>query len=297
MQHTPIRSIVSSHDVCGEGAIWYPQQDAVFWTDINRHLLHRYTRGSGAFDTWQFDQPVTAVTLTSDEYLILIVLGGRIVLWSLPLEKTVSTLFTLPEWPSVRCNDARVAPNGALWFGTMENNVRPDGTTGEVKEWVGQLYSLTADSDAKSWWSGLGIANTVAWSPDGETMYFGDTLRNCLYRCAFDAGRNEIENSVIFQEGFARGLPDGSAVDQEGHLWNCRYGGTCIIRIAPDGSVVHVLDTPVKNPTTCTFGGPDLRTLFFTSAGGDQATNDGDPGSLFSLEMEIPGLPTTPFLL
>lgn len=297
MRHMPIRCIVSSHDVCGEGVLWHPQQNAVFWTDINRSLLHRYTPGSGASETWRFDQPVTAVALTSDEDLILIVLGGRIVLWSLRLEETISTLFTLSGWPSVRCNDARVAPNGVLWFGTMENNVRPDGSTGVVREWTGQLYSLAAGCDAQTWYSGLGIVNTVAWSPDGETMYFGDTLRNCLYQGTFDSERNKIENVAIFHHGFARGLPDGSAVDQEGYLWNCRYGGACILRIAPDGSVAEVLETPVKNPTTTTFGSTDLRTLFFTSAGEDRAANDGAEGSLFSLELETPGLPTTPFRL
>jgi sugar lactone lactonase YvrE len=179
----------------------------------------------------------------------------------------------------------------------MENNVKANGTTGEVKQWIGELYSLSAGSEVQTWYSGFGIANTVAWSPDGTTLYFGDTLRNCLYRAAFDAERNKIADRTIFCQGFARGLPDGSTVDRDGYLWNCRYGGSCIVRFAPDGSVANVIDTPTRNPTTCTFGSKDLRTLYFTSAGEGRGDGDSFEGALFALEMTTPGLPITPFRL
>lgn len=297
MLHSPVRTVVSSHDVCGEGVLWHPVHNTIFWTDINRGLLHRYLPEDEVVDTWSFDQPVTVVTSTTDDDLLLVVLGGKIVLWNLRLEKIVATLFNLPGWPAVRCNDARVAPNGTLWFGTMENNVKADGTTAEVTQWVGQLYSLDSNFKVQSWMSGFGISNTVAWSPDGAVMYFGDTLRNCIYRSAFDAGHNRIRDASIFCEGFLRGLPDGSTVDRDGYLWNCRYGGSCIVRYAPNGSVSHVVDTPVKNPTACAFGAGEMRTLYITSAG------DGDPicnstaGALLALETEVAGLPVTPFLL
>jgi len=80
-------------------------------------------------------------------------------------------------------------------------------------------------------------------------------------------------------------------------LWNCRYGGSCIVRYAPNGSVDLVIDTPVLNPTTCAFGGFDLKTLYFTSAGeGTQLAGEED-GGLFSMRTLAPGLPTTPFRL
>lgn len=297
MRDMRIRRIISSHDICGEGALWHPHREVVFWTDINRGLLHRCALQSEALETWRFDEPVTAVALTTDEDLLLLVLGGRIVLWSLRLEKTVSTLFTLPEWPEVRCNDARVDPNGTLWFGTMENNVRSDGSTRPITRSVGQLYSLAAGTEAQVWCTEMGIANTIAWSPNLETMYFGDTLQNCLYRCKFDAERSRIENRTVFQQGFARGFPDGSAVDAEGYLWNCRYGGACILRIAPDGTVVQVIDTPVNNPTTCAFGAEAMKTLIFTSAGEHRAAEDDNEGSLFCLDVNTSGLPSTPFRL
>lgn len=292
-----IRCIASTQDVCGEGAVWHPQEEAIFWADINRCLLHRYAVKTGSLETWQFDQPVTAVVLTTDYEKIVVVLGGRVVLWDIHRQHMVATLFELPGWPAERCNDARVDPNGILWFGTMQNNVASDGGTTPVNEWIGQLLSLDSSGEMKRWRSGFGIENTIAWSPDGGQMYFGDTLQNRLYRCSFDLGQSSIDDCTIFYEGFERGLPDGSAVDSEGYLWNCRYGGGCIVRIAPDGTVADVIDTPVANPTTCAFGGADLKTLYFTSAGEQRLGEESMEGALFSMQVETPGLFSTPFRL
>lgn len=298
MNGTDARCLAITQDVCGEGCIWHPELNAVFWTDINRGLLHRYLLASAAVDTWQFDQPVTAVFLSTQPHLIGLVLGGRIVLWDTQFHKEVDTLFRLPDWPRVRCNDARVDPAGVLWFGTMQNNVRADVSTADVTEWRGSLYSLVPGGSVRQWRSGFGIANTLAWSPGGDVMYFGDTLQNTLYRAPFDAVSSTMGNAEIFFSGYERGLPDGSAVDSEGCLWNCRYGGGCIVRIAPNGNIVEIAETPVCNPTTCAFGMQDMRTLFFTSAAAVQsAQQTNQDGALFSLVTPIGGLPSPPLLL
>lgn len=286
---TQIQCLATTHDLCGEGCVWHPQSDSVFWTDINRGLLHRYPMASGSVETWSFGEPVTSVVLTNYEHLIVLVLGSRIVVWDTRTHNIVGELYRLAEWPYVRCNDARVDPAGVLWFGTMQNNVRDDGTTGSVTERRGALFSLAAGFEAKKWYDGFGISNTVVWSPDGAMMYFGDTLENTLYRGSFDPVNSRLEGQEVFFTGFGRGLPDGSAVDAEGCLWNCRYDGSCIVRVAPDGSIVGVLETPMKNPTTCVFGGEDLSTLFFTAAE--------SAGSLFSLRVPVRGSPVTPFRL
>jgi len=285
-----IRCLAATGDVCGEGCVWHPQQNAVFWTDINRGLLHRLEMEHGKVETWNFDQPVTAVVLTSRTELLLLVLGGRIVLWDTRTHQEMDVLFRLPEWPAVRCNDARVDPAGTLWFGTMQNNVRSDGTTEDVTELKGALYSLTASGEVKQWFSGFGITNTFAWSPDGNMMYFGDTLASTIYRSRFDPIHSTLEKPEIFFRNFERGLPDGSTIDAEGYLWNCRYGGSCIVRITPDGTVARIIETPVANPTTCTFASEGKETLVFTTAGNTTE-------SLFAFESGVQGLPVTPFVL
>ena len=72
----------------------------------------------------------------------------------------------------------------------------------------------------------------------------------------YDRARGAIPNEVrVFFADFDRGLPDGSTMDSDGYLWNCRYYGGCIVRVAPDRTVDRVVEMPVKNITTCTFGG------------------------------------------
>lgn len=291
-----IRCLATTSDICGEGCVWHPQQNAIFWTDINRGLLHRLEIESGTVETWCFDQPVTAVALTNRAGLLILVLGSRIVLWDMRSHQETDVLFRLPEWPALRCNDARVDPAGVLWFGTMQNNVRSDGTTMDITEWKGALYSLSANGDVKQWHSGFGISNTFAWSPNGETMYFADTLANTIYRSRFDPIQSNLEDSEIFFRDFERGLPDGSTMDAEGYLWNCRYGGSCIARIAPDGTIATIIETPVTNPTTCTFVADEKGTLVFTSAG-DARPHGCSPESLFAFESGVRGLPVTPFVL
>ncbi|WP_198137597.1 SMP-30/gluconolactonase/LRE family protein [Terriglobus sp. TAA 43] len=296
MPTAEIHCLAATGDICGEGCVWHPQQNAVFWTDISRGLLHRLQIESGHVETWSFDQPVTAVVLTSNTELLVLILGGRIVLWDTRAHREVDVLFRLPEWPGVRCNDARVDPAGVLWFGTMQNNVRSDGTTMEITEWRGALYSLAAKGEVKQWHCGFGISNTFAWSPNGEAMYFADTLANTIYRGHFNPIHSSLEGREVFFQHFQRGLPDGSTMDAEGYLWNCRYGGSCIVRIAPDGTVERIIETPVINPTTCTFVADNEGTLVFTSAG-NAMPHGGPAESLFAFESGVHGLPVTPFSL
>jgi sugar lactone lactonase YvrE len=177
----------------------------------------------------------------------------------------------------------------------MKNNVLANGESGEVGPGMGTLFRVATDGTVSVWREKLGISNTLCWSPDGTRFYFGDTLANEIMVYDVDSASGDISNERTFFAGFDRGLPDGSAMDAEGYLWNCRFGGGCIVRVAPDGSIDRVVDMPVKNITTCTFGGPGLRTLFVTTASADRAVGDRLAGSLFALEPGVAGLPENRF--
>jgi sugar lactone lactonase YvrE len=296
-RESKMHCIAATKDVCGEGVVWHPEEAAIYWTDINRRLLHRYQLSSSDVATWQFDQPVTAVVLTEDPEQLLIVLGGGVIFWNTKSYRSSAPLFQLSSWPVTRCNDARVGPDGALWFGTMQNNVRDDGSGIDLTQNLGELLCLDVKGRTQVWQTGIGIANTVVWSTSGDRLFFGDTLRNCIYVSAFDRSLSSISQPVIFTQGFSRGLPDGSAMDSQGYLWNCRYGGGCIVRFAPDGSVAEVIETPVKNPTTCVFGGLDLKTLYITSAIEPGAQEGEIGGALFEMQVDVAGLPSNRFRL
>ena len=218
-------------------------------------------------------------------------LGSRVILWEPATDVRHDSIFCLDGWPAVRLNDARSDPRGSLWLGSMRNNVKADGSAGEVGGQDGMLVRLDPDANVTYWRKGVGIANTLAWSPDRHRFYFGDTLANVIWAYDYDSSTGAISNERPFLQGFERGYPDGSAVDAEGYLWNCRFYGNCIVRVAPDGQINRVVEMPVQNITTCTFGGADLTTLFVTTARADAPPGDRLAGSLFAIKTEVRGQP------
>jgi sugar lactone lactonase YvrE len=281
-------------DVCGEGAVWHAGESALYWTDINRFLIHRYTPSSRNVDTWEFAEPVTAVNMTTRDDTLAVVLGSRVILWEPGTGKEYATSFRLDNWPIVRLNDARPDPRGSLWLGSMRNNINPDKSMGKSGGTDGVLYRLDPDGTIQEWKSNIGISNTVAWSPDRTRFYFGDSLANILWQYDYDPNNGSISGERPFFEGFSRGLPDGSTVDADGYLWNCRFYGGCIVRVAPHGLIDAVIEMPVSNVTTCTFGGEDLTTLYITTAAGE-SHGEALAGGLFVIETDVHGLPENRF--
>jgi len=289
--------VAPTGDVCGEGAVWHAEHQAVYWTDINRFLIHRFRPADSCVRTWLFDEPVTALILTTQTDTLVVVLGSRVILWDPETDTRHDPLFHLEGWPQVRLNDARADPRGTLWLGSMHNNVNPDGSSGAFKGQDGILLSLDPNHTVKVWRRDIGIANTLAWSPDRRHFYFGDSLANVIWVYDYDAATGTIMNERPFLEGFTRGLPDGSTMDSQGNLWNCRYYGGCIVRVAPDGVIDSVIEMPVQNITTCTFGGRDLKTLYITTARNEAPATDRLAGSLFAMQTDVAGQPENQFRL
>jgi sugar lactone lactonase YvrE len=281
--------VAPTGDRCGEGPVWHEAQASLYWTDINRFLIHRFTPANQTVRSWVFDEPVTALSLTSDDNVLAVVLGSSVILWDPERHTRIKTIFKLDTWPQVRFNDARTDPRGSLWLGSMRNNVRPDGSPGEAGGKEGALYRLDANGRVTKCRSDIGIANTVAWSPDHRNFYFGDSLANIIWRFDYDPETGNISNETPFLTNFERGSPDGSAVDAEGYLWNCRYYGGCIVRVAPNGKISEVVEMPVSNITSCTFGGQDRTTLFIMTAAINAPPHERLAGSLYALKTDVQG--------
>jgi sugar lactone lactonase YvrE len=287
--------VAPTGDRCGEGAVWHAAHSAVYWTDINRFLIHRFTLTDQCVRTWFFDEPVTALTLTDRDDVLTVVLGSGVILWEPELDLRHKRIFCLEGWPKVRLNDARPDPRGSLWVGSMRNNVNPDGSCGEARGKDGVLFRVDPNGEVTIHRRDVGISNTLAWSPDRRRFYFGDSLANIIWSYDYDPATGTIVNERRFFQDFGRGVPDGSIVDAEGYLWNCRYYGGCIVRVAPDGKIDRLVEMPVRNITTCTFGSEDLKTLFVTTATADAAPSDRLAGSLYAIQCEVSGQPENRF--
>jgi sugar lactone lactonase YvrE len=173
--------IAPTGDRCGEGAVWHAAHSAVYWTDINRFLIHRLTLADQCVRTWFFDEPVTALTLTDRDDVLAVVLGSSVILWEPASDTRHKPIFQLAGWPSVRLNDGRADPRGSLWVGSMRNNVNPDGSSREAGGKDGILHRLDPDAGLSVHRRDIGISNTLAWSPDRRRFYFGDSLANTIW--------------------------------------------------------------------------------------------------------------------
>jgi sugar lactone lactonase YvrE len=287
--------VAPTGDTCGEGPVWHAGENALYWTDINRFLIHRFDSANGTVKSWFFEEPVTTLVLTDRDDTLAVALGSRLILWEPRTDKRHEHGFHLPGWPAVRLNDGRADPRGSIWVGSMRNNVYPDGSSGETGGTDGVLFRIDPDGKVSEWKSSIGISNTLAWTADASVFYFADTLQNKIFRYDYDKDNGAIRGERVFFADSSRGFPDGSNIDSDGHLWNCRYYGKCIIRLTPDGRIDRIFETPVQNITSCTFGGADLRTLYITTARANAPANDRLAGGLFAMRTEVAGLPENRF--
>lgn len=293
----PIRCVAPVANFCGEGATWSPSENAIYWTDICRFVVYRMTVSDGAVRTWLFDQPCVALALTDRPGTMLLGLGSRLIFWEPETDTRTDHGFVLDNYPTVRLNEGRAGPGGEMWIGSMANNVGPDGEDGIVDGFQGELFRISADEAPQKFRSEIGISNTMCFSPDGRHLYFGDSNRNVVWRYDYDAATRNVTNEIVFFENYDRGKPDGSAIDSDGYLWNARFGGGCVVRVAPDGSIDKVVEMPVSNITTCQFGGADMTTLFVTTSTIFLEPHERLAGSLFAIDTDVTGAPAHHYIL
>ncbi len=266
----------------GEGPIW--TGNALWFVDIKGHKIHRYEPSTGDATTVNAPEQVT--------FLAPLTAGGFIAGLKSGLHKFhpltgLQRFFEIEDAAlNNRPNDATVDAQGRLWFGTMH-----DGE--EAKS--GSLYRLDANGVSRMD-KDICITNGPCVSPDGKTFYHTDTLEKTIY--AFDLAENgALSNKRVFVQ-LAVGddvYPDGSVVDSEGCLWVALWGGFGAVRFSPTGEALARVELPAPNVTKPCFGGPDLKTLYFTTArkGLSDETLAQYPlaGGLFAIQVDVAGQP------
>jgi sugar lactone lactonase YvrE len=258
---------------------------ALWFVDIKQRRIHRYDPAAGDGRSW--DAP------SQPGFLVPYERGGFIVGLANGLHRfgpDAGAFFPLvevePELPGNRLNDGAVDHKGRLWFGSMDDGERAPS---------GRLYRLERDGP-RALDDGYVITNGPAFSPDGKVFYHTDTLAKTIY--AFDLDEaGAITNKRAFvriEEG--AGYPDGSVVDEEGCLWTSLFGGWGVRRYSPSGELVRTVEFPCANVTKIAFGGPDLRTVYATTARKGLKPEDlavqPDAGGLFRFDADVRGLPS-----
>lgn len=277
-----VRNVWSLGATLGEGPVWDARDAALWFVDIKQHRVHRFDPVSG--ETRSFDAPgqVGWVLPAADGGFLA---GLQTGLHRFDPESGAFTLLTgvEPDRPGNRLNDATVAADGAVWFGSMD-----DGET----DVTGQVHRFHAGTLTTSTIPPVVITNGPAVSPDGGTLYHVDTLGHTIHAVPVDGATTGTPRLFATIDA-ADGYPDGVTVDAEGGVWVGLWGGWSARRYAPDGTLDRIVRFPVANITKVAFGGDDLRTGFATSASKGLSDEDRadqpEAGSLFAFDVDVPG--------
>ena len=271
----------------GEGITYSSNDNFLYWLDIgNLSKLHKLDLSLKKKEIFELPEIVTATSVRSSDELILATNNG-IKLFNTFNKKFESVLNIESQQLLTRSNDGASDSLGRFWFGTMQNNFDKNGKSIPINENIGKLYKVDTNKKISIVEEELGIPNTFVWSPDNKNFYFTDTLNGTILSYDFELESGELSNKKNFAT-FDRGHPDGSTIDTAGCVWNCRWGGSCIVRFTPSGKVDQIIEMPVQNITNCVFGGKDMKTLFITTASNEDKNNL--DGSLFSINLNYQGI-------
>jgi sugar lactone lactonase YvrE len=285
---------VSPPGLLGESPFWHPAEACLYWCDIAAKQVCRLDPASGELRVWPLpSEPACCAPMLSGGLL----LAMRDGLWHLDLTTGERQPLADPPYDPAheRFNDGKCDAQGRFWAGTI---YEPRDRAAAA------LYRY--DRDGLTRCAGhITTSNGLAWSLDGSTVYWADTRAHAVFAMDFDVADGSLSNQRLWRQYEARatgqpladyaGRPDGAAVDSEGCYWVAMYEGAQLQRLSPQGDTIEVLHLPVQCPTMPCFGGPDLRTLYITTARqhrpADELAAQPLAGCVLALEVAVPGLP------
>ena len=290
----------------GEGPVWSAKDHAVWFVDIKQQHVHRYDVRTGGHQTFHAPSPCGFIApKKSGDFIV----GCKTGLYDFDPVSGTFTLLTHvePGLPTNRLNDGYVDHQGRLWFGSMDDD--ESNPTGKLYRYDARGLKMMDDDYV--------ITNGPAVSPDGKTFYHNDTLKKIIY--AFDlspdgqiSGKRifarldqdmpaDVSSPVCYAGAFephiehGDGYMDGPAVDSAGNVWNALFFGWGVNCYAPDGRLIRRVKFPVSNVTKIAFGGPDLKTVYATTAAKGLTSADLKiqplAGGLFTFQIDIAGQP------
>jgi sugar lactone lactonase YvrE len=277
----------------GESPLWSVAEQCLYYVDIPKRQVLRLDPVSGQLRQWQLDSEPGCIALIEGGGLAVAQRNG---LWHLNTQTGEHRQLAVAPFDSAlqRFNDGKPDAQGRFWIGTIDDARAPHA--GLYRYVNGSFVSMA---------EGIVTSNGVAWSPDLRRMYWSDTKAHEIYALDFDVAAGAIGERQLFAKFAPRaagesldlygGRPDGAAVDVEGCYWVAMFEGQRLLRLSPAGEVLLDLRLPARCPTMPTFGGPDLRTLYITTASEGRSAEElaVQPlaGCVLQVRVEVAGLP------
>lgn len=239
----------------GEGPLWHPLREELFWFDIIGKTLH--CRGKGKTKSWKFAEHVSAAGWIDENTLLV---ASETALLRFDIETGNSEIMHPLEAddPVTRSNDGRADPWGGFWIGTMGKNAESE---------AGAIYRYFK-GELRLLYPRITISNAICFSPDELFAYFADTAQSIIWRQSLGKKDGWPQGKPeVFLDFMDTGInPDGAVCDSEGYLWNAQWGAARLARYSANGVLVDEIKLPTDNITCPAFGGSDLERIFSTSA-------------------------------
>jgi xylono-1,5-lactonase len=270
----------------GEGPVWVERDRALWFTDIKSQKIHRYDPESGARSDWDAPDQVGFILPAASGGFVAGLESG---LYHFDPDSGAFSLIVEvdPDLPTNRLNDGVVDPNGRIWFGTMDNSERSKS---------GAFYCFDRGELKRTRLTGIAITNGPAVSPQGDRLYWVDTLAGTISACAIRPDGELGPSREIVCIPPVEGHPDGPTTDSEGCIWISLYSGWEARRYSPGGELLDRVRFPVSNITKIALGGPDLRSAFATTARHlltpEALARQPLAGGLFRFEADVAGVPS-----
>ena len=250
--------IVDSKCILGEGPVWHPKLQQLFWVDIEGKMIHVFDLITGRTETHAFDRMPGALA-PIDLHTLLVAFEDGLATYDWLRRELLYQNHLGKDNPAVRANDGKCDPNGNFWIGTMHLEQVPAAAA---------LYRFTGAGQITLQVPDRTISNGLAWSGDHRTMYYIDSADHRVYAFDFDPSDSSISRQrTVIEVPVNLGTPDGMCIDQNDKLWVAHWGGSCVRQWDPvSGEILAEVNVPAPHVTSCTFGGPDLDELYITTA-------------------------------
>lgn len=274
-----VQAKVFSTNQCGlgEGPLWHPMRQQLFWFDIlGKQLL---SQKDGQNLSWQFDEHVSCAGWI-DVNSLLIASETQLFCFDLTTGTSRHIIALEADDAMTRSNDGRVDPWGGFWIGTMGKSAQANA--GKIYRFYQGELTVLFDT--------ITIPNAICFSTDHKTAYFADTPTQKIMKQALDAQGWPVGAAAVFVDLAAENLfPDGAVVDDQGHLWNAQWGAGRVARYDRQGAFMSAITCPAAHTTCPAFGGSDLTQLFITTATQDLDPPQTHDGQLYVAERHAKG--------
>ena len=244
---TAYRIALDIRATLGEGPVWCPQDNVLYWVDSLAPNLNRFDPESGANESWPMPERIGSFAMRETGGIIAALESG-IALVDLDDGRVEWLRRFEHAHEGMRFNDGKCDRRGRFWTGTMIEHLKAPP--------VGALYRVDPDLQVHAVMDGVAMTNGMGWSLDDAIMYFTDTALSTIFELDFDIETGAISNKRPFVTTTPEtGWADGLTVDAEGYVWSAGFGRARINRYRPDGALDRVIDLPVAQVTSVMFGG------------------------------------------